>query len=309
MNQTTDSILMVRPASFGYNDQTALSNTFQNKPDVDSHHLKKLVLSEFDAFVEKLESFGVKVMVMEDEPEQGNPDAVFPNNWISLHADGTIVLYPMCTPNRRSERRIDIIENLKQEYAVTKVLDLSHFEKENLFLEGTGSIIFDHQNRIAYACLSPRTDEGLFISTCKILGYKPVYFNAVDERSTAIYHTNVLMCLAEHFVVICLSAVENDVEKEMITESFYKTGKEIVDISFSQMNHFAGNMLSLKNETGTDLLALSQSAYDSLSGTQRMLLEKYCTLIPLPIPTIETIGGGSARCMIAENFLPVKEEL
>jgi hypothetical protein len=300
---------MVRPASFSYNEQTALSNTFQNKTDADSNHLKKLVLSEFDAFVEKLTSFGILVMVIEDNPEEGNPDAVFPNNWISLHEDGTIVLYPMCTPNRRSERRQDIIEQLKQLYTVEKVIDLSGSESENRFLEGTGSIIFDHVHKIAYACLSPRTDENLFISTCKLLGYQPVYFNAVDAHGTAIYHTNVLMCLAENFVVICLSAVQNEEEKEMIVTSFKKTGKEMIDISFSQMSNFAGNMLALKNEAGNDLLALSQSAYNSLSDGQRNTLEKYCTLIPLAIPTIETIGGGSARCMIAENFLPIKSGL
>ncbi len=304
MNQSTNSIIMVRPASFSFNEQTALSNSFQNKTDVDSNHLKELVLNEFDAFVEKLESFCVSVMVIEDDAAAGNPDAVFPNNWISLHEDGTIVLYPMCTLNRRSERRMDIIEKLKQYYFVKEVIDLSVFEKENRFLEGTGSIIFDHQKMVAYACLSPRSDKALFINTCALLGYEPVYFNAVDESGTAIYHTNVLMCLAEKFVVICLNAVQNTEEKEMIRASFTKTGKEIIDISFSQMSNFAGNMLALRNKTGNDLLALSQSAYDSLSGSQRNSLETYCTLIPLAIPTIETIGGGSARCMIAENFLP-----
>lgn len=304
MNQSTNSIIMVRPASFSFNEQTALSNSFQNKTDVDSNRLKELVLNEFDAFVEKLESFCVSVMVIEDDAAAGNPDAVFPNNWISLHEDGTIVLYPMCTLNRRSERRMDIIEKLKQYYFVKEVIDLSVFEKENRFLEGTGSIIFDHQKMVAYACLSPRSDKALFINTCALLGYEPVYFNAVDESGTAIYHTNVLMCLAEKFVVICLNAVQNTEEKEMIRASFTKTGKEIIDISFSQMSNFAGNMLALRNKTGNDLLALSQSAYDSLSGSQRNSLETYCTLIPLAIPTIETIGGGSARCMIAENFLP-----
>lgn len=308
MNQTTHSILMVRPASFGYNEQTAFSNTFQNKLDVDSNQLKELVLSEFDAFVEKLASFGIEVMVIEDDPEEGNPDAIFPNNWISLHEEGTIVLYPMCTPNRRSERRLDIVEKLKRYHVVKEVIDLSDFEKENRFLEGTGSIIFDHQNKIAYACISPRTDKDLFISTCHLLGYESVYFNAVDDKGTAIYHTNVLMCLADNFVVICLSAVLNEAEKEMISASFIKTDKEIMDISFSQMNHFAGNMLALKDGAGNDLLALSQSAYDSLLVSQRHTLEKYCTLIPLAIPTIETIGGGSVRCMIAENFLPAKKE-
>ncbi len=304
MNQTTDSILMVRPASFCYNEQTALSNSFQNKPDVYSNGLKEQALDEFDAFVNKLKSFGVSVTLIKDDPAADNPDAVFPNNWISLHADGTVVLYPMCTPNRRSERRVDIIDELKNHYNVNMVLDLSGHEKENRFLEGTGSIIFDHQNEIAYACLSPRTDKDLFVRTCEQLVYKPVYFEAVDEKGTAIYHTNVLMCLARNFVVICLAALHDKEEKEMIKASFTKTGKEIIDISFSQMRNFAGNMLALTNKAGDNLLALSQSAYDTFTYAQRLTLEEYCTLIPLSIPTIETIGGGSARCMIAENFLP-----
>ena len=202
-----------------------------------------------------------------------------------------------------------MLQQLKDFYAVKNVLDFSGFEKENRFLEGTGSLIFDHQNKIAYACLSPRTDKDLFIRSSALLGYEPVFFNAIDENGTAIYHTNVLMCLAEKFVVICLNAFQNKEEKEMIRAYFTKTGKEIIDISLSQMNNFAGNMLALKNKSGIDLLALSRSAFDSLSDAQRETLEKYCSLIPLAIPTIETIGGGSARCMIAENFLPVKGEL
>ena len=304
MNQTTHSILMVRPASFAYNEQTAVSNTFQTKMDIHSNHLKEKVLSEFDAFVKTLESNGIQVMVIEDDPAANNPDAVFPNNWISLHEDGTIILYPMCTPNRRSERRMDIIEKLREHHTVNQVIDLSVYEDQSIFLEGTGSIIFDHKYRLAYACLSPRTDKSLLISTCELIGYKPVYFDAVDEGGKAIYHTNVLMCLAENFVVICMDAISDEKEKEMIIHSFTDTGKEIIDISFSQMNHFAGNMLALKNKAGRDLLVLSQSAYDSLSNPQRQLLENHCTLVPLAIPTIETIGGGSARCMIAENFLP-----
>lgn len=304
MNQTTHSILMVRPASFGYNEQTAVSNAFQSRLNMESQRVKQLVLKEFEAMVENLRSFDMEVLVIDDDPEVRNPDAVFPNNWISLHADGTVVLYPMCTPNRRTERRMDIIEKLKQNYTINKVVDLSFNEEENRFLEGTGSIIFDHLNKLAYACLSPRTDKTLFISTSELLGYEPVYFNAVDENNTPVYHTNVLMCLARDFVVICLEAVQDLKEKEMILASFKKAGQEVIDISFSQMSHFAGNMLALKSKAGKNLLAASQSAYDSLSQEQLKVIEKYCTLIPLPIPTIETIGGGSARCMIAENFLP-----
>ena len=304
MNQTTHSILVVRPVSFGYNEQTAVSNAFQNKPDLESEKVRDQALEEFQTLVDKLRAADVDVHVMEDHPEKRNPDAVFPNNWISLHADGTVVLYPMCTPNRRSERRMDIIDHLKENFSIGRVIDLSHEEDENRFLEGTGSIIFDHIHRLAYACISPRTDQSLFVRVCHLLEYTPVYFNAVDENDTPVYHTNVLMCLAEQFVVICLEAVKDLKEKEMITASFKKAGQEIIDISFSQMRNFAGNMLALKSKTGKNLLAASQSAHNSLSEDQINTIEKYCTIIPLPIPTIETIGGGSARCMIAENFLP-----
>ena len=306
INQTTDSIFVVRPASFNYNEQTAVSNAFQNKPDIEPKQIRELVLGEFEAFVDKLRSVDIDVLVIDDLPEAKNPDAVFPNNWISLHADGTVVLYPMCTPNRRSERRMDIVDRLKEKFTVQRIIDLSFEEEENRYLEGTGSIIFDHINKLAYACLSPRTDKTLFINSCNILGYVPVYFHAVDENNTPVYHTNVLMCLAEDFVVICLEAVQDMKEKEMLIAYFNKAGQEIIDISFSQMSRFAGNMLALKSRTGKKLLAASQSAHDTLSAEQIKTIEKYCTIVPLPIPTIETIGGGSARCMIAENFLPAK---
>ncbi|MEO6682040.1 MAG: arginine deiminase-related protein [Ginsengibacter sp.] len=305
MNQTTASVLMVRPASFSYNEQTAESNTFQSNQQIEKDQLLKMVRQEFDASVSKLESFGVEVMVIEDDPEANNPDAVFPNNWISMHSDGKVILYPMCTPNRRTERRMDIIEQLRKTHSIKEVTDFSVYEKVNRFLEGTGSIIFDHKNKFAYACLSPRTDKGLFINTCSFLKYTPVSFTAVDAGGVLVYHTNVLMCLGEKFVVICMEAIKDSEEKNMLKNLFEKHGQEIIDISFAQMSSFAGNMLALKNAKGTSLLALSQSAFNSLSASQKEKLENYCKLIPLPITTIETIGGGSARCMIAENFLPV----
>ena len=307
-HQTTHSILVVRPASFGYNEQTALSNAFQNRLTIEVGKINQLVLEEFDAFVDKLRAHGIRVTVIDDDSSANNPDAVFPNNWISLHADGTVVLYPMCTPNRRTERRMDIVEKLKQDHDVRRIIDLSYNEGENRFLEGTGSIIFDHVNKLSYACLSKRTDKDLFIKTSRLLGYDPLYFNAVDENGTPVYHTNVLMCLAEQFVVICLEAVQDFKEKKMIIASFNNAGQEIIDISFSQMSCFSGNMLALKSASGKNLLAASQSAYDSLTPYQLKRIEKYCFIISLPISIIETIGGGSARCIIAENFLPVLEK-
>lgn len=296
---------MVRPASFGFNEQTALSNTFQSRYQPEGIDINLQAQSEFDAAVKKLESYGVNVIVVEDDAERKNPDAVFPNNWISMHQDGTIVLYPMCTPNRRTERRADILEMLKANYLVRKVVDLSAYENEGIILEGTGSIIFDHPNRLAYACLSPRTNKDLFTEACRILEYTPVAFTAVDKQGTEIYHTNVLMCVAEKYVIICRDAVTDAREWNLLTDTFHSTGKEIVDISFEQMSSFAGNMLALRAEQ-QEILAMSQSAFDSLHEDQKNILQKYCTPVPLSIPTIETIGGGSARCMIAENFLPAK---
>ena len=307
MNQTTSEILMVRPAGFSFNEQTALSNAFQNKIiNGNNEKLSKQAFDEFDLFTEKLRTKGIGVTVINDTIEPKKPDAVFPNNWISFHADGTVILYPMYAPNRRYERRGDVIDELKKTFSVNNIIDLSFYENENRFLEGTGSVVFDHQNRLAYACISPRTDKDLLIELCKRLDYKPVYFHAYDANGIEIYHTNVLMCIAEDFVTICLEAILDKAEREMVIESFSKTGHEIIDINFEQMNHFTGNMLALKNKQNRKLLALSRSAFDSLNDDQKRLIDNYCEMIPLDIKTIETVGGGSARCMIAEIFLPKK---
>lgn len=304
--QSTNNILLIRPANFGFNEETSSSNAFQNVVDSPSEKIKLEAIAEFELFAKTLSEKKVNVIIREDTPVPIKPDAIFPNNWVSFHADGTVILYPMYAPNRRLERRMDIIESLKQEFEISRVVDLSVNEKDDLFLEGTGSIIFDRQNSVAYACLSPRTDKKLFEEVCRLLNYTPVSFHSHDRNGKEVYHTNVMMCVAENFAVICAESISIQQEKEMVLEWLSSTGHFIVDISIEQMNQFAGNMLSVKTSTGKDLLVLSESALKSLTKEQRQSIEKFTTLVPRPINTIETIGGGSARCMMAEVFLPLK---
>ncbi len=305
--QASQHILLVRPSTFVFNEETASTNAFQQTPTENQEALRAKAIGEFDFFAEKLMSEGVDVTVIEDSPYPVKPDAVFPNNWISFHEDGTVVLYPMYAPNRRTERRPEVIDALKKKFDVRRVMDLSRHEDEGRILEGTGSIIFDRTNRVAYACLSPRTNKDLFTDTAENLGYRAVYFNARDRSGQAIYHTNVMMCVAEQFAVICLESINDPAEKSAVRESLKNTGHRVIPISFSQMTNFAGNMLALKNKQGSDLLILSQSAYDCLSDEQKQNISAFCKMVPVPIRLIETIGGGSARCMIAEIFLPLKK--
>ncbi len=306
MTQSASAILMIRPANFGFNVETELSNAFQSKKVSDYNIVKEKAKQEFQSAVETLRSKNINVIVIEDTESPVKPDAVFPNNWISFHPDGTIVLYPMLAPNRRLERRLDIIENLKKSFQVNKIVDLSFHENENHFLEGTGSIVFDHQNKIAYACLSARTDKTLLENTSKQLGYKPISFTATDKNSQEIYHTNVMMCVAEKFAVVCLESIKNKTEKEQVLNTLLETNHEVVAISLEQMNQFAGNMLEINSTEGKKYLAMSQSAFNAISSSQKKTMEKYCELLPLNINTIETIGGGSVRCMMAEIFLEKK---
>jgi hypothetical protein len=303
--QTTNHILLVKPAHFTFNKETAGSNAFQNVSTEKEEQIKQNVLREFENAVTTLKSKGVTVTVVEDTLLPVKPDAIFPNNWVSFHTDGTVVLYPMHAPNRRAERRLDVLEMLRKKFRIESVVDLSKYEENELFLEGTGSIVFDHQNKIAYACISPRTDRELFVELCNYLHYQPIYFIAADAKGKEIYHTNVMMCMAERFAVICLDSITNKNERAHVLQSLGKTNHEVIDITFEQMNHFAGNMLELRDNNGKHLLVMSKSAYDSLTSKQKMQIEKYAEAVPLTIKTIETIGGGSARCMIAEVFLPI----
>jgi hypothetical protein len=303
MMQTTNNILLVRPTNFGFNPETAGSNAFQKATGEDDSIIRKRAIEEFEAALKVLREAGVSVIVCDDSLEPVKTDAVFPNNWISCHADGKVVLYPLLSPNRRHERRTEIIEILRGNFVIDNIIDLTHFEGENKFLEGTGSVVFDHENKIAYAALSPRTHEDVLQHLCEALNYESAKFRSHDANGVEIYHTNVMMCIGKRFSVVCLDSITVKTERKLITDKLYSTGHAIIDITFEQMNSFAGNMLEVKSSDGNSLLVMSQTAHDSLTGTQRTTLESYCTLVPLAIPTIETVGGGSARCMIAEVFL------
>ena len=305
--QCASHLMMVRPASFQFNAETAVSNAFQKKPEVLSPaQINRKALEEFDNYVARLRANQIKVLVIEDTPEPPKPDAIFPNNWISMHRSGLICLYPMCTPNRRREIRKNILKTLKQYFIVKDIKDISGYSKDNLFLEGTGSIIFDKINKVAYACLSPRTDADLFNVHCHTLGYEPVSFSSYDRNGTLVYHTNVMLTIGDGFAVICLKSIKNLSERKFVKDKLKSTGHEVIDISFEQMNAFAGNMLQVENTAGKPFLVLSETAFNSLTHQQISKIEKYTSLLPVAIPTIETIGGGSARCMIAEIFLNEK---
>lgn len=297
---------MVRPANFGFNEETAASNAFQSRDGrLQPEDIRKNAIREFDAFVEHLRAAGVHVIVAADSVKPAKPDAVFPNNWATFHQEGFVVTYPMFAPVRRRERRRQVIDTvLREGFHSERRINLEFNEKINRFLEGTGSIIFDHQHRLAYACLSPRTDAGLLDELCQLLGYEKVVFHAVDAKGQDIYHTNVMMALGETFVVICLDTVRNPMERKMLEQKFRETKKEIVEISLDQMNAFAGNMLQLRNDRDETLLVMSEQAFRSLTPAQITTLERHTRLLHSPIDTIETYGGGSARCMIAEVFLP-----
>jgi hypothetical protein len=303
---SSNNIFLVRPANFGFNLDTASSNAFQNKPTTEAAFLKANAIKEFDEFAKTLTKNGINVTVFNDSLSPIKPDAIFPNNWISLYEDGKVIIYPMFAPNRRTEVNETFIKQLSTEFEVKEIVDLRHYEKQNKFLEGTGSIIFDHVNKVAYACLSERTNKELFEEVCELLNYKPISFTAIDNNGKPIYHTNVMMCVGSNFATICLESIKDSVEKEKVISSLKKSGLAIVDISYHQLQNFAGNMLELTNNDNNKIVVLSQSAFNSLTTTQKQVIENNAKLLPLKIPTIETIGGGSARCMIAEIFLKRK---
>lgn len=304
--QTTSHILMVRPAHFAFNEETAASNAFQSRDGrLTPQQIRQQAMEEFDAFVEQLRAAGVQVIVAKDSATPVKPDAVFPNNWVTFHQEGFVVTYPMFAPTRRRERRRQIIDQVLQEgFRSDRRLNFEFNEKRNLFLEGTGSIIFDHYHRLAYACLSPRTDPQLLEDLCQEIDYQKVVFHATDAQNQDIYHTNVMMALGETFVVICLESVLDPAERRMLEQKFEATHKEIVAISLAQMNAFAGNMLQVRNTAGQTLLVMSTTAYRALNPQQIATLKRHTQLLHSPINTIETYGGGSARCMMAEVFLP-----
>jgi len=295
---------MIEPVAFGFNHQTAVNNYFQHPLSSSELEVQQQALSEFNGMVEKLRACGLDVLVVKDTIEPHTPDSIFPNNWISFHEEGRVVLYPMFADNRRKERRNDIIrlvENRKQ--VVPDTVDYSAFELKNVFLEGTGSLILDRVHKIAYAALSERTNKSLLLQFCADFGYKAVSFTAnqsVEGKRLPVYHTNVMMCVADRYAVICTDAIDSEEERAEVMDSLQTTGKEIVAISEEQMHHFAGNMLQVENHEGKTFLVMSLTAYNSLNDEQIECLRAYNEFIVVSIPTIERVGGGSARCMMAE---------
>ena len=309
MSQSTNTILMIRPSSFRANEQTATSNYFQKiGENRNSSELTLAAQKEFDAFVEQLKVHGVNVIVHQDSGDHDTPDSVFANNWLSFHEDGTVALYPMMAENRRLERQEAVVETVESAgFRISNFIDYTGAETEGVFLEGTGSIVLDRENRKAYCALSPRADEDLFVEFCEDFEYTPVVFEAfqtVEGTRKPIYHTNVVMCIADRYAVVCLDAVDDKKERRFLEKSLKFDGKKIIAISEEQMHSFAGNMLQVQSQTGKTHLVMSQQAYDAFSPEELNSLKALDALIVVSIPTIEYCGGGSARCMMAEVFLP-----
>ena len=312
MHQTTNTILMIRPVHFRMNEQTAVNNYYQKQNDTFLPlTLTKNAQNEFDAFVEKLRNFGINVIVVSDTNEFDTPDALFPNNWISFHKEGTVSLYPMFAENRRLERREDVLVQIEEKgFLIDNVVDYTSAEEEGFFLEGTGSMVLDRENNKAYCALSPRANEELFIEFCEDFEYTPVIFNAnqtVNNKRELIYHTNVMMCVAETFVVICLSSIDDKIERKNLLKHFKEDGKKVIDITEEQMNNFAGNMLQVLGKEDERFLIMSEAALNSLTQSQKAQITNHCQIISSSLETIEVCGGGSARCMMAEVFLPKKK--
>ncbi len=310
MRQITDTLLMVRPVAFRMNEQTAVNNYFQEGLQLENEKINKKAQEEFDAFVEKLRGVGVNVIVVDDDEKLDTPDSIFPNNWVTFHEDATAVLYPLFAVNRRRERRAEIFEKIEEEgFRIDNVIDYTSAEEEELFLESTGSMILDRVNEKAYCALSPRASEELLIEFCEDLEFTPVIFNAFQDvggKRMPIYHTNVMMCLAENFAVICLDSIDDPKERKNVIRHLKSDGKEIIEITEAQMHHYAGNMLQVAGKDGKKYLVMSESARKSLVPVQVAAIEKHCEILSSDLTTIETCGGGSARCMLAEVFLPKK---
>jgi hypothetical protein len=300
--QTTSHILMIRPVNFRFNEETAVNNAFQAPGP--SYGIQETAALEFGGLVDRLRSEGMDITVIDDSPLPSTPDSIFPNNWISFHEDGTIFLYPMYAHNRRMERKPEVLERIRKRFQVSREIDLSFFENRDLYLEGTGSMVLDRPNRMAFASLSARTDEEVLAAFCQNAGYRSVVFQAKDEKGQAIYHTNVMMCVADRYTVACMDSVSDTGQRNRLASVIRDSGKDLVPITMEQMNHFAGNMLQVENNQGEKLLVMSTQAYESLSQEQKNKLESYNRIVHAPLQTIETSGGGSARCMMAEIHLP-----
>lgn len=309
--QITNTVLMIEPVSFGYNYQTAKNNFFQQNDSVSVESIQEKAKEEFKNMVEKLRKFGINVLVVKDTKQPHTPDSIFPNNWISFHSDGKVVLYPMYAENRRVERREDILDNIEKEgFIINEIIDYSRAEEEDIFLEGTGSMVLDRTNEIAYAAISERTNEELFIEFCEDLEFSPVVFHSTQEKNGKrypVYHTNVMMSVAEDFAIICKESIQDVKERKLVIDFLQTTKKEVIIISEEQMNHFLGNTLQLENDKKERFLVMSNTAYQSLNAGQINAINKYSQILVFDIPTIEKYGGGGVRCMLAEIFLPKEE--
>ena len=309
MSQATNSILMIRPINFGYNEETAQDNHYQIK-ELPHKNVNERAQKEFDNMVKNLRQNGVSVHVFQDDENEYTPDSIFPNNWVSFHENGDVGLYPMCAENRRIERRPEVLDFLENEgFTISNIVDYSSAESENKFLEGTGSMILDRENRVAYCSISNRSNEDLFIEFCEDFEFTPVLFNSfqsVGDKRLPIYHTNVMMCVAMDYVIICLDSIDDKKERKNVSDFINGSGKKLIEISENQVESFAGNMLELINENGESVLVMSKSAEDSLNENQKNTITNYSRIVSCDINTIEVCGGGSARCMMAEIFLPKK---
>ncbi len=308
MRQTTNTILMIRPISFRMNEQTAVNNFFQEDLDIKNAEINVKAQLEFDAFVEKLRAVGVNVFVEQDDRLMDTPDSIFPNNWVSFHENGDVAIYPMFAENRRKERREEVFNSLESDgFKIENIVDYTSAEEDGYFLEGTGSIVLDRVNRKAYCALSPRADEELFIEFCEDFEYTPIVFIAnqtVEGKRMPIYHTNVMMCIAETFAVICLDCIDDKHDRKNVLKHLKQTGKEIIEISEEQLANFAGNMLQVRGNDDKRYLVMSKAAHDTLNSMQISKISMHTEILHSELKTIETCGGGSARCMMAEVFLP-----
>lgn len=308
--QITDTLMMIRPVAFHMNEQTAVNNYYQKRIEgLSEPEIQARALKEFDEFVNKLRAAGVKVCVFEDTAEPKTPDSIFPNNWVSFHESGKVMLYPMYAENRRLERRDDLIEDLSDDFQINTIESLTEWEGQHKYLEGTGSLILDRQHKLAYAATSERTNLDVLVDFMERTGYEAVTFAAnqtVDGARKPIYHTNVMMCVGESFAVVCADSIDNEIEKKQVIHSFENTKKDIVFITEEQKERFAGNMLQVQNKNGDKFVVMSEAAYTALEEDQRSQLKKHGSLLYSSLDTIEALGGGSARCMMAEVFLPKK---
>lgn len=297
---------MVRPAAFGFNEETAVNNYFQTNPGISKEVLQQKALAEFDNMVQLLRNGEIDVLVMDDTKEPPKPDAIFPNNWLSTSPNGTVSVFPMYAPNRRAEKRDDILQQLARHFVVKDVQDWSEYEAEGRFLEGTGSMVIDHDNKMIYAAVSERTNLSVLEKYAATNNYQAIVFLATDKNGQPVYHTNVMMALGSAFCILCEEAVEEEWELIAVRQLLESTGYTIIPITREQMHSFAGNMLEVKNKKGENILILSQTAFDSLRKEQKQMLEAYARLLPVAVPTIEQVEGGSVRCMMAEIFLERK---